>query len=227
MKLRGLLLTGVFVFLLVCPLIAATDPIAWTTESYRAYSIASGYSTNVGGIVSDSDEQFGPPLPIGTYAYVSDISGLDVYSWSDIYQSGSSYVMQLRGTGNGNTREDASFLGTYTATLPYFQFTYDLSGNKLWFGSSTLSVYDVSNLSSPITLFNQSLSTGTNTFAIGTSLGSNIKVEIISSTWAQNTASSRSLSYSMSTVAPEPVSSILFITGGALLVGRRFIGRKA
>jgi hypothetical protein len=140
----------------------------------------------------------------------------------------------------GHLHADASgytaFSGTYIANLPYFVFSYDYFINpepesRKPF-SFTIEVNDITTLTN---LFSYTINEGevseeSGAYYIPTPVGDNISVEfkLTLGHGGSDTYGGRSsyVNYNMTTVVPEPLSSILFITGGALLAGRLYIKRK-
>lgn len=112
-------------------------------------------------------------------------------------------------------RASAEFDGTYVATDPYFRFQYGFTE-----AGADLSI-DVWNNTTYSSIFNQSFnSASTDTLLLPTPVGDEIRVRFKLSAFNDN--ASGNLDYAMSAVAPEPVSSILFLTGGGVLMGSRF-----
>jgi hypothetical protein len=237
MKFRAII---VFIILLTIFHYAASTTMAasvpWSIESYRSYV----YATSEGE--TEEHELFGPPLSISSYASAptyqscgyaatnSEVTYTDMSVWSQNY---------FWCGGYGYATAEASFAGEYTATLPYFRLSYNFDyiyGPNTPSEESTfwISVDDITQGSN---LYAYSISTNgssiqdIDTITIPTEIGNNIKVYFgIDTSNGGYGEVSESLSYSMSTISsvvvPEPISSILFVTGGTLLVGRRYMKRK-
>lgn len=215
------------------PLAATADPVSWDAQNYRAYAYSS-VSEFVGPgeyIIYDEDSQeiFGPPLAISASASASwplinpqvGASAASTVSTADMQVStGANACCDLVGYSNAI----ASFVGSYTAATPYFQFTYSYTGNideafdNAWFW--------VNDLTMGTNLYSLGLGAfSSNTISVSTPLGHIIEVSYgqeMDSTYGGRT---NTLSYSTA-VVPEPISSILFVTGGTLFAGRRIKRRK-
>ena len=235
-KIKILLVSTVMMFLLTLPILASADAVSWSTETYSAYA----YSQYNSG--QNQQEVFGPPLPISAYA--SSNFGIDASS-SSITSTGMNIWSHAEPTSvmwSANSNAVAEFSGTFTAVAPVFQFAYayaydayggtsaQYSGNdKFW-----ISVYDSTD---SISLYNYTINftsdgSASDVLNIYTSSGHNIDVDfgIQANSYLidnkQVDGASINLTYGTA-VAPEPISSILFITGGSLLAGRRFLRKKA
>ncbi len=222
------LLTGtiVMVALLCLPILASADTVPWSTDQYMAN--AHYGSTTTGTPV------FGAPLPITDY-YQSQISWHN-RSYSSVTDS-SMYVSANSGYADYHVWAEASFSGTYTASsvYPLFQFMYD--GTFTYQNPGDKSDYyawlTVTDLTTSTLLYdNQSLTLDGNQYTVGfeTIEGHDISVDFGAMASASRfiedgAVTNVTLNYSVA-VAPEPISSILFVTGGTLLAGRRFIKRK-
>lgn len=221
------LLTGtiVMVALLCLPILASADTVPWTTEQYMANA---HYGSTTGTPV------FGAPLPI-TDSYESQISWQN-YSYSSVTDSrmvvnaNSAYI-------DYHVWAEASFSGTYTASsaYPLFQFLYGgtLVNENPGHREEHYAWLTVTDLTTSTLLYdNQSLTLDGNqsTIRLETIDGHDISVNFGAKASAMkflgpDTRATVTLDYNMA-VAPEPISSILFVTGGTLLAGRRFLKRK-
>lgn len=155
-------------------------------------------------------------------------------------------------TSDAWAQSDARFEGNFIAQQPVFRFDYSYSYSIFAEGTGSSSsasnnalfsigVYDGENIlytdgivwAEVLATGAQTVSdsdSGSGTIMVNVPIGHDIFVQIHTSENAfaeYGTAGTNSLSvnYSM-TVAPEPVSSTLFIIGGATLIGRRYIRRK-
>ena len=204
--------------ILCLPLIAGAAAIPWTQAEYQTYA------TVYNDVFWDFDENVGPSFPLSAYYNYDNGFGTYGTASSNITEShmdvqASSYEM-ISGA-------DAIFIGRYTGTSDLFQFVYDVNtGNyPLWF-----SVYDYTTSSN---IYDYQLSTGSGVLSLNTPVGHDLQIDVILSAGVDSsnqgpTTDNASLNYNMSLLsAPEPISSILFITGGTLLAGRRFLRRKA
>ena len=137
------------------------------------------------------------------------------------------------GTGRGYTQ----FLGTYTSNDSFFFLSYDALLKPLSSYTTHSLTINVNDLTASSVLFSQTITTDTvGSYYIPNPIGDNISVDFklslnktVNQPWLENLLVTSSVNYDMSTaaVAPEPISSILFITGGTLLAGRRYLRRKA
>jgi len=238
MKNTGLRKSLPFLFitmvLLFIPIIVFAYPVPWTTESYRTYAY-----TDIDGALANSEENFGPLLPITASALSTKPVGsgyfiIGSYAHSEITSSGMTIETRANGYGDvaGRNVADTSFTGIFTASAPLFQYSFSYSGDQDVDRGFTFITID--DLTASTTLFSQNITTdSTNIFAIDTPVGHSIRVYygmsigvLDSYPGLASNNLTQSLTYSTA-VAPEPVSSILFVTGGALLAGRRFLRRKA
>jgi len=118
------------------------------------------------------------------------------------------------------------FFGEYIANSEFFQFSYDLSTNV----TPPFTWLQVNDLTTSDNLYFESLNHNTSDLiTVPTLAGHVIEVrinnELFNSIYSSQEAT---LNYNMSTapVVPEPISSILFVTGGTLLAGRRYLKRR-
>ena len=217
-KLTILLITAITVTLLL-PTLSIGASVPWSTEQYTA---------TANGVI-----QNGPSLPLSaTYldCVVTDpSSGQEAcaYSMSEITLT-NMFVTAGRDWGGNAT---ASFLGTFRADMPYFNFYYNLVDDQHNDSIFSMEIFDVTT-SSTLSFSTLGSNAGSGNFLIDTPVDHDIRVNFSLNTnnnwypeWPNETGAS--LNYSMSTnLVPEPISSILFITGGTLLAGRRFTKRK-
>ncbi len=218
-----------YLFTILCAVIvvsftimADADTVSWTSEQYTATARAFA-----------SDVQYGPPLPVSaSYVWSSFASNhsesLITNTYMDVSAQSSSLEYYLWGT--------AEFLGSYisSANTPLFQFTYDgyFSSVNPGYASEHYAWLTVTDLTSSTVLYNDaslSLDSSTHTIEISTIAGHEIEVYFGAKALAAREFSTQTenvrLNYSTA-VAPEPISSILFVTGGTLLAGRRYMKRK-
>ncbi len=224
MKLRYffIAITAVVTFI---PIISLAETIPWNTQEYRAYAYAKY------GTTEWVEELYGPPLPIEA----SVLSCCGSISWSSARSRiESSYMyVAVEDVGGWPAYATASFLGTYTSTSsnPLFNFSYSIvttSGatppnQDYWLNVNDLT--DNANL-----YYNNALSTnaGTITIDVPTTPGHEISVNFLISNEGvayPSQIGSAGMTYNMA-VAPEPISSILFVTGGAVLAGRLYRKRR-
>ena len=217
-----LLLSTVMTFLLFLPIMSSAADISWMTEQYTA-----GVSYDLG-----SRRLYGGDLATGTSASLpisASVNENGVILTSSITSSTMDVSWALNTfPGLGTILESAAYFdGTYIASDPYFIFSSSAPEYTDPSAPYTahLTVRDTTNNNS--ILFGDFIF-GSQSLNIATTTGHLIDVSIQLGTSYPSLQNSASLAYSMSTaVAPEPISSILFVTGGALLAGRRFLRRKA
>ena len=241
------LVSMVMTFLLILPVMASAA-VPWSTETYRAYA----YAQTVWKCMSGSQwvpcsnhgegeqETFGPPLPISAILYdeynrsQSNITGtqMTIVDYNEL--DASSYSI--------TSASSAEFSGSFTAVDPIFQFTYayDYRAKKgddkfyitVYDATDSVSLYDYTLIlpdaygatpASYSDLLNINVQSG---HVINVNFGIMGKSYAEYYPFSPYDSTTINLTYSMA-VAPEPISSILFVTGGTLLAGRRFIRRKA
>ena len=197
---------------------AGTAP--WTSQTYTAYS-AAGESLLpgcIGGDMCDIDESSGATIPVSasaSYFY----PGYPNSASSEITASTMYTEAMVTGIQVVRAYASADYTGNYVSDDNFFVFSYD----------GELDHLTVNNVTTSTILLDIS-TTGSSTYYIPTAVGNEIEVSFgtsIGEITRSSQSGSSSLTYNMSTaVAPEPISSILFITGGTLLAGRRYIKRK-
>jgi hypothetical protein len=242
-------ITIIVATLLSVPVIAGANAVSWTSENYRAYTYAylseMYFPEDQWGQIDE--EKLSPPLAVplsaSAYSEYTNPVHLLIKSWGDAVSNVSSstfYVSadtQSYASTDGHAHAIASFTGSFSASDPYFEFSYDLSTaySKYDFGTPTSYVpsYDgwltVESITSGTTLLDTSLSAGTDSVLVALPAGHDINVSFGIEAFSDYPAYYRggatreaTLSFNTS-VVPEPISSILFIAGGTLLAGRRYI----
>jgi hypothetical protein len=220
-------LSAAMVFLLLLPVMANAESVPWTTEVYTA---------GVSSMGVNRDIQYGPPLPISASFSYSPTGGIENTGSSTI---SSTYMDVDAFSFNADYRvsAEAKLLGTYIAPAadPFFQFTYDgyytsvdpgyISEHYAWLTITDLSTSTVLYDNSSLTLDNNTYTIEVPTIA-GNEIEVNFGAKVYASRFIYSQTENVRLNYSTA-VAPEPISSILFVTGGTLLAGRRFLRRKA
>ncbi len=217
-----LLASMAMTLLLILPVLANAAAVSWSTEQYTA--------------TAQSNIQSGTSLPIiaswtGSGPFWHNNASSNITSTS-MTASATSWNPDYLVWGIGE------FSGTYTATAvnPLFQFTY--SGTSTindYYNYAWLKVTD--STTSTVLYDNSSLTRDGNTYTIdvSTSAGHLIDVRFGTKSWADgydangfptSETVSSTLNYSTA-VAPEPISFILFVIGGTLMAGRRYLRRKA
>ncbi len=213
--------------------VAGAVQVPWSYEWYRAY--ADGYAVlHGGGDEWLTDETTGPAPPL--YAEVEDYTGDAFRAWSTIETSlmeTYAYIggYELIGTDAYATGE---FRGQYTADRPFFKISYDYIYYS--FHSQTDTVYSkawlkIDDLTNPENLFDGtfelSSNTGSGVLTIPVPVGHELEVNfgINSRSSTRWDSGHLSFNYNMA-VTPEPVSSVLFLSGGATLAIGYFRKRK-
>jgi len=207
--------------------------VPWLSQSYESFAAA-------GEDLVDPDcvtynmcsimQTFGPPLPISaSAAYDSGIK--DTTAYSEI--TASTMLLQwYRPDYYFRAKADARFTGNYIAAYDYFVFSFSdfVWGSYLGDNSAYVTVKDISTSATLLNEYLPDFGSPHGTYYIPTIAGDEIEVSLWLTTgemagFGNPYSGTYSISYSMS-VVPEPVSSILFITGGTLFAGRRFIRKS-
>jgi hypothetical protein len=187
--------------------------VPWSYENYST-SIAVGDDFLIN--LYDSDSASGPPLPISAHASWESIvyPGWEMNAYSGI-SAATMYIEcnPLRCTGKN------TFTGNYIADNPFFLYEYNYESP--YFVPYSIEVINVTTATS-LFLFHTAYS-DSDIFYIPTPVGDEIRVHISMVMPEHISGLDATLNYSMSTtpVVPEPVSSTLFIIGGAALGFRR------
>ena len=229
-KMRVVTVLIMWVFFLMLPSVGGAEPISWTSEDYTAYVYlqSANESSTSGGFGFAQQSLF-------SYArsYIQLIDPSD-------------YTIRMRHELGGPAPDAyvawGTFLGTYTADMPTLQFLYDYSlsapTRTTCCGEDTIQL-TVDDSTTGQILFDSSLfdpadtySTG-NVISINTTPGNEINVSLSFETagYKPSNISNMNIShlvYSMQSapVVPEPISSLLFVTGGTLLTARYYKSRK-
>lgn len=188
----------------VLPLAANAADISWSTENYYVYSY--GYDGSNTTYLEDSATS-SLSLPITVEAGTGD-------PCPESYAQITSSTMYTRAYAISpcNADSGASFTGTFLSAMPSFTFDYSLDNTV---GMTSLYVND-----NGTEIFNEFLSAGSDTLIIPITVGNTIEVGFGQGAYNSDTT----LNYAMA-VAPEPISSVLFVTGSAIL-GFRQLRRK-
>lgn len=188
----------------ILPLAANAADISWATEYYYAYSYADNDSVVTD--LSDSATSY-LDLPISVVAAPGEDC---TESWATFGVS--TLETRAYATSPCEAHSGAYFTGTFLSTMPTFKFDYTLDNmvgmTQLWVNDNSKEV------------FNEFLSAGSNTITIPINVGNTIEIGFGQGANNSNTT----MNYAMS-VAPEPISSVLFVTGSAIL-GFRQLRRK-
>lgn len=228
-KMKPKLLLSILTLFIVSfsmPFAVRADVVPWNTEVYEVYTWAGAY-----GGPGFSDEDTGPPLPISAYSedYYDDYGYLN-FATAAAEITDTTMSVSLDRRSDGLNYANTSFSGNYTAVNSYFIFSYDFShylGEAIPYRHFLY--IDIKDLTTSTTLHLSDNYAGSDVLYIPTTVGNEIDVYFRFGTGMTNRYKySDTLTYSMSSsaVVPEPVSSILFITGGSLLAGRRYLRKK-
>ncbi len=218
--------TIMMVLSLILPLMAIADIVPWSTELYVADA---RYSPTLG------ETKYGPPLPI-TASYAYSPFGKPNTAYSNITSSSmsvSSYTKMI----DMMMYASATFSGTYISTSdnPLFRFIYN--GDYIYnlggvpeYPPDNYAWLLVTDITDNKVLYDNSallLNDGMKTIEVATIGSHEISVNFGARTHTSNDEESASINLTYNTaVVPEPISSILFVTGGTLLAGRRYIKKK-
>ncbi len=234
------LIATVCISLLFLTMRASAAPVPWTYESYRAYT----YTVINVSWDKQYQETFGPPLPITASAdSILDFgNGIAAYSYAYSEVTSSDMYVETKYLGSDASmpwnKAYASFTGTFTATTPVFQYSFNYdeiinvppwypqpTGPDPYHGYAFITVDDITTSS---TLYSQIFNIDySDTLSFSTPLNHEIRVNTgLGIDYNYTNALKQSLTYSAA-IVPEPISSILFVTGGTLLAGRRYLRRKA
>ena len=196
--------------------------VPWDYQRYTATATASVF----GGNTYEQVVTAYPPssqLPITATADATVANATSVISASSMYVGvwvHDPYAI----VGDGAAL--AGFWGAYIANSQFFQFSYVLSTNVI----PPIVWLQVNDLTTSSNLFYESINNNTSDIIIvPTQAEHAIEVRINNELYNSSTFSKEAtLNYNMSTatVVPEPISSILFVSGGAVLAGRRYLKRK-
>jgi len=212
MRRKNILLLGVVVLFLVCPLAAGAEPVPWSSTSYYEIYLYQAefewpiikrsppYSLPLSESIRDGE--FGLTVTADTgylYAYAKGGSSLDARAYFD---------------------------GNFVANQPFFILDYSAyayEGAPWYLGDVYISVRNATTNTLLYSFDSDTSSLFQNTININTPVGDTISVLF----WTQaRTEGEMSLTYSTAAVVPEPISSILFVTGGAILAGKSYIKRR-
>lgn len=209
-------ISTIVIMLLLLPVAVFAQAVPWITENYTAYACAS-YDGNTEASCYGSFESYayGPPLPISisksTPEPSNPTSGSSSITSSDMTVFSHQNHADERGVGR------AEFLGTYLGTLAPFLFTYELSGvNYAWLtvtdetSGTILANYTLEETNDPIVI------------SVYTPYNNSISVDFgVEQVNGNRYGPAAVLNYSTA-IAPEPISSTLFIIGSATLGLRHF-----
>jgi hypothetical protein len=197
------------------PISAYAASVQWATESYEAYAyVWPGYGID--------QTTYGPPLPITAHAEYGPVGTHDIFDWAvaDVEITDSYMYTALNENHSSGMIAQAKFTGTFFANQQYFLFTYDNEAYNYTYDYSWLKITDITTGSS---LYDQQLNgSSSDTVLINLTDQHEISVEF---GIHNGYIGEQTLTYSTA-VVPEPISSILFVTGGTLLAGQRYIKRR-
>ncbi|RJO61644.1 hypothetical protein C4544_02235 [candidate division WS5 bacterium] len=212
----------VITLLLTLPMLAGAAAVPWSSQSYsvwtRAYT-AGDYDSS-SGLLSAS-------------ALVDSNCCSD--GWEYGYGNANGSLLEVAASTQGAyaySQAYAEFKGTYIASDPTILYSYDLTRNYSGAVVGNWGSILIQDMTASSTLYSWAgLLSDSDTITIPTTVGNEIYVNLSIEATATSGSlgvpevNSAALSYTTA-IAPEPISSILFITGGTLLAGRRFIRRK-
>jgi hypothetical protein len=216
MKIGSLFIT-LFISLFLISSIVGADVVPWTTEQYTAEA--------------NGNMSYGPPFPVVSGASVGSNNSFVQILPTEMYVKAKSF------NSGAYFWAYADFYGTYTASSsnPYFLFTYDGTYTTQGWGYTQIhdAWLEVKDITSNTTLYNDTqlaLDGNSRLIYIPTISGHEISVAFGARAAADcyigcTQEESVSLNYAMA-VVPEPVSAILFATGGVFLAGRRYLKQK-
>lgn len=228
MKLKLLVITIItFVMCLTLPILAAADAISWLTEEYTAYVHGEEHDGDIRGGHFYST---GPPLPVTASSSYSSPAGPGFFAWDISSTITSSTInLDIERSGYADAVASAEFSGTYIADLsdPYFSFRFSIIDSALAYSTYWVSVDDITDgvnlfYEEPFNSVRDQVSILVPTIADHEiSVYFKILSDVDQGMITQNF--NTEMTYNMATVVvPEPISSTLFIIGGATLGFRRF-----
>ncbi|NOZ68798.1 MAG: hypothetical protein GXP46_06045 [Deferribacteres bacterium] len=215
------------------PLSAGAAEVPWSYEWYRAYAYGASY-LHFDVFDEATDEATGPVPPLN--AEVTDADDFFFHGRSNIESSYMETLAGAKGTGHfgGGAYASAEFWGRYTADMPFFVISYDYDYSIYDPDSGPLSEawLKIDDLTEPGNLFDGTFAlspdaTGSGVLYIPIPVGHELEVYFGISSLAPSESTSYStysqlaLNYNMA-VTPEPVSSLLFLAGGATLAMRYY-----
>lgn len=201
MKIKLSVLFVLLITIIAFPAMSNASDVPWTSNYYYLDFWGGPDATVLEG-----------PLPVESSSY-----------WHYGLVNDSSMDLRIYSKDTG---VDALFAGQYNSDNSYLLFQYTLAGGY----GNPLNYAKFSVRQDQNYLYNDFLAVGSNTISVPTSIGSDLVVSIELAGFSGASSNSiKTLNYNMftSAVAPEPISSILFVTGGTLLAGRRYLRRKA
>jgi len=220
---RLILVIMVITFLLTIPVVVTAAAVPWSSQSYSVW--AKAYATG------DFDSATGATSASALVDSYCCVSG---YEYGYSHADGS--LLEVGTSTQGSyaySQAYAEFTGTYFASDPTLLFSYDLTRTYKGAVVGNWGTILIEDKSASSTLYSWAgLLSDSDLISIPTTIGNEIYMSI--SMEASATSGSRgweevnsaTLNYTTA-VAPEPISSILFVTGGSLLAGRRLLRRKA
>jgi len=199
-----LLISLIFMLALILfPLSIKAAPVPWDSTTYSVSAIIGEHFIDA----YDSDVDSGSAPPVSAFASYFGSPALSEMTESTIHMACSVWI------GAPRCQTIASFTGNFIANDSLFAFSSSGYMNNLM----------VENVTASTTLFDQFYS-GSDTLFIPIQIGDEISVSFTRDT-GEHIYHEGSFdftdTYSMS-VVPEPISSTLFIVGGATLGFRRF-----
>jgi len=215
MRFKPLIPISIVLTLLLFPLSVSAAPVPWDNTFYLVSATKAECSVEFcdpSGVSSDSAS--GPTLPLA--AYVEHL-GVGDYAMSEMTTTTITMGYNNNFVGSRRSYYGFEFVGDYIANNELFVF-YNEWGIESG-GWNRLTIEDVTTST---VLFNDTYS-GLQEYYISTPVGDRISVSVDYGSGERccNGEFLSTRAYSMS-VVPEPISSLLFVTGGTLLACRRY-----
>ena len=222
-EIRSLILTStVITILLFLAVRADAVAVPWSSQSYSVW--AKAYTT--GEIDSASG-------PLSASATVDSNCCADGWEYGYSHANGS--FLEVAASTQGTyaySQAYAEFKGTYIASDTTYFYSYDLTRNYSGAVVGNWGSILIQDKTASSTIYSWSgMLSDSDAISIPTAVGNEIYVNLSIEATATSGSlgfpevNSATLSYTTA-IAPEPISSILFITGGTLLAVRRFIRKQ-
>lgn len=250
MKANKIIMYMLLVGILIFPSIAKAQAVNWSSITYEAEVVlGSGINdvqiSSTAPVSASASElaDFGTYFTGASGAAIVTDNSFDIYAFAGDRDEGiypeTSVAAGLWGVFNSGNNSD--FVIDYSYVYDIALLSTGLSGpaNQSIYADNagTLSIV-VNDLTDSVQLSSISLLTdglsGADTLAISTASNHDIEVQIVATSYIfamhpgtayRNSEADYLVNYSVS-VAPEPVSTTLFILGGVFLVGRGYMRKK-
>ncbi len=217
----------IIIILLLVPVTAFANAVPWTSETYTAFACASNDhlpgppNPDASCYGSYETYSYGPPLPISAIISFTEETAHPTRGSANITSSDMSVYAHSHHSDQ-LAASSAEFSGTFIAIDAPFLFTYELALNANELNDAWLTVTDQTSGS---ILADYTLQVTSNPTLISVGTPDNHVISVDFGVETAGFLGSSTLNYATA-IAPEPISSILFVTGGTLLVGRRFLKKK-